>query len=98
MSGQLVWVLTRVAEMLGDVLGSSPDAKPQCRTGVSADMDLEVQELRLSIDPGSDPITGRIGPPDGSQKLFEGYVQLVAALEQFREVEDAHQPPRRESA
>jgi len=47
-------------------------------------MQLEGQELRLSIDPGSDPIAGRIGPPGGSQTPFEGYMQLVAALEEVR--------------
>jgi hypothetical protein len=48
-------------------------------------MQLEGQELRLSIKPGSDPIAGRIGRPGGSQTPFEGYMQLVAALEELRE-------------
>jgi len=47
-------------------------------------MQPEGRELRLSIDPGSDPIAGRIGPPGGSETPFEGYVQLVAALEELR--------------
>jgi len=57
-------------------------------------MKLESRELRLSIEPGSDPIAGRIGPPGGSQTSFEGYMQLVAALEELREGRpDGHGDP-----
>ncbi|HEY1284575.1 MAG TPA: hypothetical protein VGF04_00665 [Solirubrobacterales bacterium] len=51
-------------------------------------MQLEERELRLSIQPGSDPIAGRIGPPEGARTPFEGYVQLVAALEELRRGDD----------
>ncbi len=47
-------------------------------------MQPEGRELRLEIDPGSDPIAGRIGSLGGSETPFEGYVQLVAALEKLR--------------
>lgn len=56
-------------------------------------MQLEARELRLSIEPGSDPIAGRIGPPNGSQTSFEGYMQLVAALEELRESPDGQGDP-----
>jgi hypothetical protein len=52
--------------------------------GTIGAMQLENKEFSLSIDPGSDPIAGRIGRAGGSQTRFEGYVQLVAALEDLR--------------
>lgn len=41
-------------------------------------------ELTLAIEPRSDPIAGRIRFPDGSVTPFEGYLQLVAAVERAR--------------
>ena len=37
--------------------------------------------LGVSIKPGSEPIAGQIRLPDGSTTPFEGYVQLIAAVE-----------------
>lgn len=37
--------------------------------------------LGVSIRPGSDPIAGQVRLPDGTTTPFEGYVQLIAAVE-----------------
>lgn len=37
--------------------------------------------LGVSIKPGSEPIAGKVRFPDGSTTPFEGYVQLIAAVE-----------------
>lgn len=42
-------------------------------------------ELTVTIETGSDPIAGRLALPDGSSTPFEGYVELIAALERLRE-------------
>jgi hypothetical protein len=74
--------------MLGAMLGAFPVARAHGRSEDPLKMQLERRELRLSIEPGSDPIAGRIGPPGGAQTPFEGYMQLVAALEELRGGED----------
>jgi len=43
--------------------------------------------LTIELDAASDPVQGTIGVGDGSEKPFSGYVQLIAALEGFRELE-----------
>ena len=47
----------------------------------------------MTIETGSDPIAGRLALPDGSSTPFEGYVELIAALERLREGALAS-PPR----
>ena len=37
--------------------------------------------LGISIMPSSDPIAGQVELPDGTTTPFEGYVQLIAAVE-----------------
>ncbi|HSI79949.1 MAG TPA: hypothetical protein VK919_04790 [Solirubrobacterales bacterium] len=48
-------------------------------------MEATADEVRLTIERGSNPISGRLDLPDGRRLAFEGYVQLVAALEAIRE-------------
>jgi 2-methylisocitrate lyase-like PEP mutase family enzyme len=47
-------------------------------------VEVGAEDLRLTIERGSDPIAGSLGLPDGRALRFEGYVQLVAALEDVR--------------
>jgi hypothetical protein len=77
--------------MLGSMLGSDPSAKHRSlwegrRVEVGAD------DLRLTIERGSDPIAGSLGLPDGRALRFEGYVQLVAALEDARKPSPTDDP------
>jgi len=63
--------------------GAAPGANRRrgCqRRAVEANAD----EVRLTIERGSDPIAGKLDLPDGRRLAFEGYVQLVAALEAIR--------------
>ena len=41
--------------------------------------------LGIIIKPGSEPIAGQVRLPDGSTLAFEGYVQLIAAVERVHE-------------
>jgi hypothetical protein len=47
------------------------------------------QQLVLELDPDADPVRGTIGPSSGPSagpvEVFDGYVQLIAALEKARE-------------
>lgn len=47
-------------------------------------MEDEQAELTVTIESGSDPIAGRLALPNGSSTPFEGYVELIAALERLR--------------
>ena len=38
----------------------------------------------IELDDGPDPIAGRVRGPGGVDRRFEGYTQLVAALEATR--------------
>lgn len=40
--------------------------------------------LTLDLDPGADPIAGRVEPQKGPGEPFAGYVELIAALERAR--------------
>ena len=55
-------------------------------------MEARADELRLTIERGSDPIAGYIGLVEGPELRFEGYVQLVVVLERVRSA-----PPADES-
>jgi hypothetical protein len=43
----------------------------------------------VELDPASDPVQGSIGLPGESGEPFSGYVQLIAALEGYRQ-NDGH--------
>ena len=43
----------------------------------------------LTIEPTSDPIAGTVRGPAGSAIPFVGYVQLIAELERYRQVDAA---------
>ena len=45
----------------------------------------EHRKLTIDLDPGADPIAGRIGPDEGPQAPFTGYRELIASLEQLRD-------------
>jgi len=47
-------------------------------------MEGEHAQLTVTIEAGSDPIAGRLALADGSSTHFEGYMELVAALERLR--------------
>jgi hypothetical protein len=70
--------------MLGSMPGSPPDAKGVHRLGLSPAMEGEQAQLIVAIAAGSDPIAGRLTLPDGSSTSFEGYMELIAALERLR--------------
>ena len=40
--------------------------------------------IGITVEPRSEPIAGSIRLGDGSTERFEGYLQLIAALEQAR--------------
>lgn len=42
-------------------------------------------EIRVRVDPGSEPVAGSISEGDGLAAPFVGYVQLIAELERIRE-------------
>lgn len=41
-------------------------------------------ELHLSIEVGSDPVTGSVSGPNGEPQLFCGWMELVAVIEAVR--------------
>jgi hypothetical protein len=45
---------------------------------------VEAHRLILDVDPGSEPITGRLLAPSGAERPFAGYVELISALEELR--------------
>ncbi len=70
--------------MLGAMQGCPPDAKRERRLTRSPTMEGEQAKLTVAIDPGSDPIAGWLTLPRGAPVPFEGYVELIAALERVR--------------
>lgn len=54
--------------------------------GILGDMS-ERRQLIIELDAGADPVRGSIGPSDGSAEPFSGYVQLIAALEEYRSLD-----------
>lgn len=70
--------------MLGWMLGS-PRMRAGSPAGIVAAMEANAAEVGLTIERGSDPIAGSLELPGGLTVRFEGYVQLVAALEGVRE-------------
>jgi hypothetical protein len=46
----------------------------------------EPRRIVIELDDGPDPIAGRVRAPGGVDRRFEGYTQLVAALEATRAV------------
>lgn len=42
-------------------------------------------EIRLELDPDSDPISGRLHDPRGGVVAFGGWMQLMAAVEATRQ-------------
>jgi hypothetical protein len=47
-------------------------------------VDLDRAELHLSIELGSDPICGSVAERDGEARMFSGWIELVAAIEDAR--------------
>jgi hypothetical protein len=43
----------------------------------------------LTIEPGSDPIAGKVRDPAGSAVPFVGYAELAAQLERYRQLDAA---------
>ena len=58
-------------------------------------MEAIATELSVTIEPGSDPISGRVRLADGSADRFEGYVQLIAAIERIRRQNPGSAEPAR---
>ncbi len=44
-------------------------------------------DLRLHLEPGSDPISGSLVYPDGAERSFTGWIELTAALEEAHHCE-----------
>jgi len=55
-------------------------------------METKQANLGLTIEPGSEPISGQVRLPDGSTTAFEGYVQLIAAIERAHDPDAAASP------
>jgi hypothetical protein len=53
--------------------------------------DPERQQVMLELDPGSEPIAGRLRPADGAASEFVGYLALIEAIEAIRS--DGSSPP-----
>jgi hypothetical protein len=47
-------------------------------------MSRERQRVMLELDPGSEPIAGRLLPADGAASEFVGYLALIEAIEGVR--------------
>jgi hypothetical protein len=47
-------------------------------------VDLGSAQLQLSIELGSDPISGSVAPVAGEARRFSGWIELVAAIEDAR--------------
>jgi hypothetical protein len=47
-------------------------------------------EIRLEVDPSSDPIRGRLYDRRGEARDFQGWLQLMAALDTARSPEAEH--------
>jgi hypothetical protein len=47
-------------------------------------VELGSARLELSIELGSDPITGSVAPSAGEARRFSGWIELVAAIEAAR--------------
>jgi hypothetical protein len=69
--------------MLGVMPGLRPDANRRVTREYGL-VTLDGPRLTLIIEPGSEPISGRLRLPDETETRFEGYVQLIAALEELR--------------
>jgi hypothetical protein len=78
------------------MLGGYPGAKRGSRWE-SRRVEVDADDLRLTIERGSDPIAGSLGLPDGRALRFEGYVQLVAALEDVRKPPPSDDPEKEET-
>jgi hypothetical protein len=48
------------------------------------DEDRKRQQVMLELDPGSEPIAGRLLPADGAGSEFVGYLALISAIEAIR--------------
>lgn len=53
-----------------------------------ATMTAARQRLLIELDASTDPVRGTIGPEAGPVETFDGYVQLIAALERARDAAD----------
>lgn len=60
-------------------------------------MKTNAAQLGVTIELGSDPIAGLVRLPDGRETPFEGYVQLIAAVEQAHKGKPAPNRPRQET-
>ena len=55
--------------------------RPRLTSARLAHVETKPADLSLMIQPGSEPITGQFRLPDGSTAPFEGYLELIAAIE-----------------
>lgn len=62
------------------MLGSFPMRAARPRWSIGA-VNAPRNDLGVEFERNSDPIAGEIRHPDGSTTRFQGYVQLIAALE-----------------
>jgi hypothetical protein len=71
--------------MLGSMLGWVSDVR---RPGIRDDPAMPEPapiDLHLVLSPASEPVAGRLVDPDGAETPFEGYVELIAAIERHLE-------------
>jgi len=45
---------------------------------------IEVTRLIVEIEPGADPVQGRIGMVGGPSEAFSGWTDLASAIERYR--------------
>jgi hypothetical protein len=54
-------------------------------------MTRRATEMQLSIDIGSEPISGSVAMGDGAAREFCGWIELVATIESAREADSGGQ-------
>lgn len=52
--------------------------------GILGGVERKVSQLLLTIEAGSDPITGSLGSPDEEPRSFRGWIELAEAIEHAR--------------
>ena len=69
--------------MLGWMLGWSPVRTARGGAHHPAMAPTTAVDVHLRLAPDGDTVTGHLLDPDGTETPFEGYVELIAALERL---------------
>jgi hypothetical protein len=77
---------------VADRIGLEDEREQTTGAGVR---DRRSVNLSLELEPGSDPIAGRVAGPDGTFAEFTGWLELTQALEAARQVSPRPDTPER---